>query len=70
VKKDDHIFHAVHQKNIPEVTMHEFKSHLAQYLNQLRLGNIDGIVIKKYHRRIALVWDYNPGREPYPRKLI
>jgi hypothetical protein len=52
---------------ILEVTSHDFKDNISKYLNMLRRGAVTAIVIKRYRKRIAVVRDFNPSKQSYPR---
>lgn len=43
------------EKTYLHATMHEFKTHIAAYMRALENGRADGVVLKRYHKAVALV---------------
>ena len=55
-----------HDGAVIEVTLHQFKNHISDYLHQLRSGEVRGIIIKRYRKRVAFLTDCAPGRPSCP----
>lgn len=49
-----------------EVTLHQFKNHISEYLTRLRTGEVSGIVLKRYRRRVAFLTAAGPGAPARP----
>lgn len=43
-------------KRYLHATMHEFKTHIAAYMRALEAGRADGIVLKRYHKPVGILF--------------
>lgn len=44
-------------------TMHAFKTHLASYMRALETGHADAVILKRYHKSVAIILPVSKRRD-------